>query len=761
MLWARGAIAQGTAGARIISVDSASYPDVNLTVAVTDPFGQGVTGLSAANFTIEEGGRTVPSELLAVSPADDVPAVFTVAVVADMSTQLGAQALAAIQGDLHMLAEQLFARSGEQLEFALYVPRSAVDGQQLNVLPFNNDAEATLRAIAALQPREGNSSLYNAVVAAINAAADRAALRGGPAYVVMLSDGIDSSSIVGAGAAGAGEAAASGEARKVQIFTFGYGRAINEQSTTLAQISDRTGAAYQPDPDDDALAALSRRFARDAAGGFYRIVYPSDLPDDGAAYPLAVQAQFDAVNVRAEGELLVPQDWAATRALTMTVSLEQRSFPEIQLLARPVNRLRRTLPTLAAADLRLSLDGEPLAVTPQLQRRPLAADDPAATQSVALVIDPAGSDAAQLRMLAADFLRAETPINSKVALFLAGQASSDVFASAREPLIAALDTRFSLDSPPPGDGLAATLLLAIESVARDADQAQRPAYVVLFTGQELPVEEQGRALSLARDRGVMVMVVTPEPAGAQSLQRLAAGTEGNLLAGPMRADMAELARRIAADSADAYQLTVQLPLLADGVEREFGVEFGELAYRTTLASEIAGPSTISGLRTAPLQVVAFVVAVLLLGGAALIPRRLRERNLRCPRCGRIRRASWGATCLFCEYDALVTPAPADVMLEGFAAEGVARQRGQHTPTPPDAGPGVAVAKAESKHSAFWGVLPDGAPPPAIARHSPASAQESSDTAFWGPVPPEEEPPAHTDFWGALPATDKPEQDRQS
>jgi hypothetical protein len=758
---AGSASAQNVAGARIISVDSASYPAVELTVAVTDPFGQGVTGLTAANFTLEEGGRTVPSELLEVRPADDVPAIFTVAVVADLSTSLGEAALAAIRSDLRMLSERLFARSEQQLEFALYVPRSGVDDQQLNVLPFSDNRDSVLQAIDALAPREGTSSLYNAVVAAINSAADRAALRGGPAYVVVLSDGFDTSSIVGAGEAGASEAAASAEARKVQVFTLGYGRAISEASTTLAQLSDRTGATYTPDPDENTLAGLSARFARDAAGGFYHIAYESDLPDDGAAYPLLVRAQFDALNVQTTGELLVPQDWAATRPLTMTVQLNPANFPELQLQLRPVNRLRRTLPTLSSADLRLTLAGEPMSSTLRITRQALAADDPAATQSVALVIDTVRSEDAQLRMLATDFLRAETTISSQVALFLAGQSSSDTFTSAREPLIAALDTRFSSITAPTSDGLAATLLLAIESVARDADLAQRPAYLVLFTSQELPVEEQGRALSLARDRGVMVMVITPAAAiQPDSLRRLATGTEGQLLAGPIRSAMTALAQQIAADSADTYQLNVALPLLADGVTREFTLGLGELTYSATLPSVIDGPPLLRGPPYPALQLTTFAIAALLLSTAALLPQRLRERRLRCPSCGRIRRASWGATCLFCEYDALATPVSSAVLLEGFAAEGAARQRGQRTPMPQSNSPATERTHDTSlSHTAFWGPLPSEATTGRKqARRAPTNAQENSDTAFWGPLPPEEEPPepAYTDFWGALPEKDKPE-----
>jgi hypothetical protein len=753
-----GARATGAAGAQIqvLSVDTAEYPSIGVTVLVRDAFGRGVSGLGPRDFTIEEQGHLIPSELLQVTPQDQQPAAVTAAIVADTSTLLGAPAIAAVQEDTRALIEQLLNSSAGGADVALFAPRSDTAGQQLLMLPFGSTAETAGQALASLAARNGKTDLYNALAAAINAAADRAAARGDPAYVIMLSNGLDRSSIVGADTAGANEAARLAEERHVQVFALGYGSELDRGSKLLAQLTDRAGGTYQPDPGPAQIADLVAHLRAAAAHCAYTLRFSSSLAADGADHTLTVRARLDNLALAAETHYLLPRPWDSATPTRMDLRADTHAYPDVTLWMRPVNRLRRTVPKLTAADFHLKLNDTPLAVPLQVAAEPLDRLDPAAAQSVALVVDLQGPQAGRLRDLAATLLQAPSEVLSRVALMVPGGLSNTLqFTHDHNHVINELNRVASAGIN--GGSVDETLLLAIESAARDGDAAARPAYVVLFTSAPLAADLRARTLTMARNLGVTIHAVVPGADG--DLARLAQDTSGQYLEHADNSAVVALAQQIAADRATRYRITFRSPLLADGKPRTLSLELGKSVASAPMTPSIPGAAELRAPLSTKAQSLMFALVAALLLACAGLPRFLEDRKLRCPTCRRVRRAAWGDTCLFCAHAGEESaPGANGVPLEGFAAQGAALVQGPARATPisvPEPGLGTRAAdearpvgEPAFAHADLWSPTA-AAPAPPLAH-----AQAQSNTNFWGPLsddvpaPPQPDADVHSDVAGS-------------
>ncbi|HEU4323499.1 MAG TPA: VWA domain-containing protein, partial [Roseiflexaceae bacterium] len=172
---------------RILGVNPADHPNVDLIVHVRDTAGFGVRGLGASDFAVQEGERVVAGEALRVVTSNDAPPAFSLALVLDASTLLGNRALERMRADAAQLAERLLGRRGEQVELALFVPRSG--DQRQSASPYTGDREQALADLRAVVPRAGRTDLYNTIAAAVNSSAEQAARRGVPGFVLVLSDG--------------------------------------------------------------------------------------------------------------------------------------------------------------------------------------------------------------------------------------------------------------------------------------------------------------------------------------------------------------------------------------------------------------------------------------------------------------------------------------------------------------------------------------------------------------------------------------------
>lgn len=483
-----------------------------------------------------------------------------------------------------------------------------------------------LQTITEMSPRTGRTDFYNAVIAALNASAERADQRGGPAYVVILGDGLDRTSIVGTGTAGASESARIAEERNVQAFTLGYGRNLRDGARLLSQLADRANGTYQPDPDAQALADLAAQMQANAAGGIYRVRYTSALEANGTEYTLGVNVEATNLALTAETSFLLPRAWNPTQPVALHLQLDTQAYPEVTLLARPINQLRRTVPQLEPEDVQLMLDGESINIPFDIQAEPLDALDPAAAQSIALVVDLSSEQASVLQRMAVGFLTEPHNIPSRAALFLPGvPTDSPEFTHDRNALINTLN-QTSNDTIETGS-LDATLLSAIGAVARDADTDQRPAYVVLFTDDALAPGARSQALAQAQDAGVTIHAITAsDSSNIDDIARLTSTTEGTLLTNPSEAEVSNLAQTIAQDQATHYRITFQSPTLADGQARDLTLQMGgEQAETVTLIPVIPGNASISPLLSLPTQLLVFGMTALLLVASALLPPMLIKR----------------------------------------------------------------------------------------------------------------------------------------
>lgn len=760
------AVAVRAGQVQIANVDASAYPRVSAVVTVRDAFGRGVGGLTARDFIIEDYGRIIPTEQIEVTPINEVSAVATVAIVADLSELLGSQAIEEVRDDVYLLLTHLLYNT-DDAEVALFVPRSHALDQSLNVVPFTTDFEEALRALEETEPRTGRTDLYNAVVAAVNASADRAIQRGGPAHVIVLSDGQDRTSIVGSGVTGANEAARLAEERRVPVFTFGYGRGMQRGAAVMAQVADRTGGVYQPNPTEEDIVALVNKMLSGVRTGAYELAYQSALPADGVEHKLTIRVLVDNLPLTAEARYLAPRPLDSTTPQRLDVQIDARAYPEVALLVRPVNQLRRTVPDLNADDFRLSIDGLPLTTTLNVTLEPLDVHDPAAAQSVALVVD---LRAAQAREMAIALLQTPTDVPMRVALFVPGLAGQPAeFTHDRNAIINALNQARTDD----GGSVGTTLLHAIDAVARDADAHARPAYVVLITDDPLSPDLRTRAVTEARNQRVTITTITTgAESDAAALARLSAATGGQHVVRPDSLRLSTVAETVAQDRATRYRITFQAPLIADGVDRPMTLGVGGKTVDVVLTPFIGGDAPIHSPLAITVQAMIFGGVALALIAGALLPRIVSDRRLRCPSCGRVRRVSWGDACLFCEI-ANVAGQPGrgtDVPLEGFAMQGASlaatpvraatparaiskpstkNANGQHPQTDRSRTKDLRVPAQEAAASppdnmsaaSHRASLPSSVNGVDVVQHQDpvATARTQSHTDFWGPLPDEEAP----------------------
>ncbi len=752
-----------TGQVQIISVDASAHPQVSAAVVVRDAFGRGVGGLKAQDVVIEEHGRVVPTEHIQITPTGEPTAIATVAIVADISALLGSQGIEEVRDDVYLLFEHLL-HNADEAEVALFVPRSNALDQSLIVAPFTTDFEEALRALENTEPRNGRTDLYNAVVAAVNTSADRAIQHGGPAYVVVLSDGQDRTSIVGSGVSGANEAARLAEERHVPVFTFGYGR--NRGAALMAQVADRTGGTYQPNPTEEDITAFVNTMLASARAGSYEVTYRSSLPADGAEHVLTIRVLVDNLPLTAEARYLSPRPWDSTTPQRLDMQVDARAYPEVTLWVRPVNQLRRTVPNLNASDFQLSIDGSPLTSPLEVTVESFDVHDPAAAQSVALVVDLRAEWA---REMAISLLQTPTDIPMRVALFVPGlPGQSETFTHDHNAIINALNLMRADERSDVG----ATLLLAIAAAARDADAHTRPACVVLISDESLTPDLRVRAVAEAREQRVTISTITTNTgSGATALARLAAATGGQHAVNPDPLHLSAIAETIARDRATRYRITFQAPLLADGADHKLTLEVGGMTADASLTPFIGGDAFVHSPLTVTMQVLIFSGAALVMIIGALAPRIVSDRRLRCPSCGRVRRASWGDACLFCEIEGMErrTGRGMDVPLEGFAMQGASlaatpvraapsdraiskpsTAKGQHAPANRSRTKDLRVLVQEESAPL------QGDPGAPSQNDSLTSHTNGSDVAVQQDPAFKARMQSHTDFWGQLPDEERPE-----
>ncbi|MEM8533973.1 MAG: hypothetical protein AAGF95_24220 [Chloroflexota bacterium] len=660
-----------TAQLEILSVDSAQHPTLRTTVVVRDLYGQGVANLGAGNFVIEEGDQTIPGELIQIQPLDSAPQPLTVAIVADISVFLGDDELRNIREDIQSFVEELIDTSNTSIEVGLFVPSDGrSDVESTHTVPFTTEGAPVIDALTDIKPHEAETPLYNTIVTTINTAANRAEQRGGPAYVVVFGDGIDRTSIVGGGTSGANEAAQIAETRHVQVNAFGYGQSLEEGSGALRQLTGRTNGLYQSTPTTRQLTDFAEQLQGFTTKGMYELSYASTLPADGAEHGIAIHANVGTLRLSSSTQVLIAREWDHTVPANIDVQFDMQAYPDITMLARPLNQLRQTVPDLTSQDFTLSLDGEPLDAALDVTNVPLDANDPAASQSVAFVVDQAGPSAEDIHHTATALLQEPALSDSRVSLFVPGVPNeTPEFTHDHNALINTL-RQIPVDASAQSSANA-TLQRAIDEVAQDGTSAQRPAAVILISDRMLSPEERARTLTIARDLGVIIHTITLNTNTTPAPTYLAEATTGLHLSNPQPADLTEFATQITEYEASTYRLTFQMPLLEEQRAYNLEVQVADLSAAEEVMPVVQGNMDVRSPLPIYAQVLLFITLASVLTASAFAPTYVNNRRNVCPKCQRVRRKDWGNTCLFCEQQTAKKQSQSsnEIPLTGFAFQG--------------------------------------------------------------------------------------------
>ena len=181
------------------------------------------------------------------------------------------------------------ASNPEALGLFLPLTVPAVSGEQIRptALPgFGQDRNAVINVLNQMAPRTGKTNVFDTLSLAVSATADAAAKRGTDAYVLVITDGGDSTS-VGSYDALVAEAVA----RKVRLLILGVGplKRLAGNAAVLTTLATKTGGAYLGNPDKAAIEDFYRSNVSVTGQSAYTLRYTTNLIDDGASHTLVIR----------------------------------------------------------------------------------------------------------------------------------------------------------------------------------------------------------------------------------------------------------------------------------------------------------------------------------------------------------------------------------------------------------------------------------------------------------------------------------------
>lgn len=175
----------------------------------------------------------------------------------------------------------------------LFLPLSvpAVGGEQIrsdNLPSFGQDRNAVINTLNQLQPRAGKTNLFDTISVAVGATADAAAQRGTEAYLLVVTDGGDSTS-VGSYDALVTEATA----REVKLIILGVGpqQRIATNAAALTTLAAKTEGAYEGNPDIATVQNIYQATVNVVGQSAYLLRYTTDLVDDGKPHNLIIRIE--------------------------------------------------------------------------------------------------------------------------------------------------------------------------------------------------------------------------------------------------------------------------------------------------------------------------------------------------------------------------------------------------------------------------------------------------------------------------------------
>ncbi|NTV62844.1 MAG: VWA domain-containing protein [Oscillochloris sp.] len=173
----------------------------------------------------------------------------------------------------------------------LFLPLSvpAVSGEQIRPadLPgFGQDRNAVINVLNRMSPRTGKTNVFDTLSVAVGATADAAAQRGTDAYVLVVTDGGDSTSM------GSYDAlVAEALERKVRLLILGVGpqKRLAANASALTTLATKTGGAYLGNPEPTAIQDFYLTNVGVTGQSAYTLRYTSSLIEDGKSHHLVIQ----------------------------------------------------------------------------------------------------------------------------------------------------------------------------------------------------------------------------------------------------------------------------------------------------------------------------------------------------------------------------------------------------------------------------------------------------------------------------------------
>jgi len=290
---AAGAAAQATPPVVSVSdVTSDEFPSVSALVTVTDPAGNSIAGLTAADFQVIEDANAISASNFSIETIEGEP--LSVVLALDVSVQW--QQFAAVQAAADALVEAL----GPRDQMAIIAFSETVKTAQ----EFTADKEALKNSIGALIATGQTTALNEAALQAVNLAAK------GPtserAVIVVTNSGNNT------GSASAREVMDAATAAALPIHTLGYG--ANAATDSLKAMSDATGGQSLDLPDatavEEALPALGGSLREIT----YKVSFYSALKADNQAHPFTVAVTHDGATGEATSSFTAASSAAACRS---------------------------------------------------------------------------------------------------------------------------------------------------------------------------------------------------------------------------------------------------------------------------------------------------------------------------------------------------------------------------------------------------------------------------------------------------------------
>ena len=234
-------------------IDASAFPQIKCYVSITDNLGNPLSGLTEANFIVEEDG--VVETPITVTPLGGTSVSISVALVIDRSGSMRGQKLI----DAKLAAIEFVNLMQNQDKGAIVSFSNDILVNQ----NFTNDKALLINAIQSLTAN-GGTRLYDVAIQTVNLIKNQP----GRKAVILLSDGEDTAS-----SSTLNQAIAVAVTENVPIFTIGLG--VSPGSTAdvvLNRLANSTGGQYFVAPSSSDLEELYRLISRQLENQ-YKISY--------------------------------------------------------------------------------------------------------------------------------------------------------------------------------------------------------------------------------------------------------------------------------------------------------------------------------------------------------------------------------------------------------------------------------------------------------------------------------------------------------